>query len=332
MRRALRKINRAILGNLPLKIASLILGFLLWTTLLIMPEVKVSYTVPLEIRNIPQNLELVYQSTNNVTINIKGRQVQLSTISPDTIEDVYIDLTKISDPGTYTMFISKEKIKLPQGVEIVSIFPRAVEVTLEAIVSKVVPTKPIIKGKPAEGFILGDVKPLIEEIKIFGPQSVLKDVDKLPTDPIDISGYANSFIINASLKPPNEYVHLGEVRQVIVEVSIEEMRIERILSPVVISTEPGIKTEPSTVSITIEGPKSAVDRLNALDFKVILYTDDLEPGVYELEPHIEGIPPNINVKSLEPPFIKVTIMQPTPSQVKGLIHPTDEVVEKEDVQ
>jgi len=59
-----------------------------------------------------------------------------------------------------------------------------------------------------------------------------------------------------------------------------------------------------------------LDILQPGDFRAVVDLTDVEPGLYTLEPHVEILPENVQVDSILPASVEVTILiasTPTPS-------------------
>ncbi|MEK6583700.1 MAG: hypothetical protein AABY66_02485, partial [Nitrospirota bacterium] len=78
-------IKDLVFENLSLKIASLFFAGILWfyiTPISIRDSVEVNYVLPLELKNIPENIMVVGKFDDRINVRLKGRQNILRDIAP----------------------------------------------------------------------------------------------------------------------------------------------------------------------------------------------------------------------------------------------------------
>lgn len=89
---------------------------------------------------------------------------------------------------------------LPYDVTLESVEPRRPWVILRLIVTRKLPVKVMIQGKPAKGYeLVGKPLPEPTEVSVRGPKDVLEDVYSIQTEPVDIEGRSSSFSSDYSL-------------------------------------------------------------------------------------------------------------------------------------
>jgi YbbR domain-containing protein len=158
---------------------------------------EIALDVPLELRDIPPRLELMNHSIKVVSLNIKGQERIIRNLMPSDIR-VSIDLSKAKKgEGTYS--INKDNIQLPPGVTVTKISTPDVKVLLEESITKTVQVKPIIVGTPGSGFYIKSISALPLAVEIEGARSEVKKVDKIKTEPLDITGFKETFTQDVKL-------------------------------------------------------------------------------------------------------------------------------------
>jgi len=173
--------------NLGLKIAAILLSIVLWFFVTSRGQSEISIDVPLELKNMPQGLELVNHGTKTVNLNIKGQERFIKNVSASNVR-VSLDLGK-AKRGEGTYYINREDIKLPRSITVTNINPPSVRVTTEETSSKAVRVVPVIVGEPQKGFYLKSAGVLPEIIVIEGVRSEIAKVSALKTEPLDITGF-----------------------------------------------------------------------------------------------------------------------------------------------
>lgn len=196
------------LRNWGLKLFSFLTALLLWLTLI--PEGKMytikTVTVPLELYNIPPNVELVDKVQPMLNVIIRAPNRLATQISAANVHAV-MDLSKASvDQKQYP--VNRNMISIPQGAEIDEIYPRQVDIELERAKEIVMPIEVNLIGKLQEGFVLKLVEVVPAQVLVRGPESKVQDTAKVRTTPIDISLLTQSAEIEADLILPNPDIEL----------------------------------------------------------------------------------------------------------------------------
>ncbi len=179
--------KKFLVENLGLKIAAILLSIVLWFFVTSRGQSEISIDVPLELKNMPQGLELVNHMTKTVNLNIKGQERFIKNVSASNVR-VSLDLSK-AKRGEGTYYINREDIKLPRSITVTNINPPSVKVTTEETVSKAVKVVPVIIGEPQKGFYLKSAGVLPDTIVIEGVRSEIAKVSVLKTEPLDITGF-----------------------------------------------------------------------------------------------------------------------------------------------
>lgn len=179
--------KKFFIENLGLKIAAILLSIVLWFFVTSRGQSEISIDVPLELKNMPQGLELVNHGTKTVNLNIKGQERFIKNVSASNVR-VSLDLSK-AKRGEGTYYINREDIKLPRSITVTNISPPSVRVTTEETAAKTVRVVPVIVGEPRKGFYLKSAEVLPETIVIEGVRSEIAKVGALKTEPLDIAGF-----------------------------------------------------------------------------------------------------------------------------------------------
>lgn len=117
-----------VLHNWHLKLVALLTSFLLWATYTSEPFVEVSYTVPLEFRNIPSQLDVSTDVPTQVQVRVRGRSAVLRRLSPADLA-ITVDLAH-DTAGEMLVGITPRDMTLPLGAEVVRITPSEIHVRL----------------------------------------------------------------------------------------------------------------------------------------------------------------------------------------------------------
>ena len=121
-------LKQLALHNWWLKLVSLGLAYVLWVVVTQAPPVEVGLTVPLELRNLPANLQVAGEIPTRVHVQVRGPEGQLRMLEPEEVA-VAVDLSGLA-AGNHSFRLEAANVELPPGVEVVRIIPDEVRLEL----------------------------------------------------------------------------------------------------------------------------------------------------------------------------------------------------------
>ena len=142
-----RVLRRIASQNLGLKILALVLAVAAWWFVTGESKVLVSFTVPLEIRNVPKGLTMTNQPAREVEVRLSGPSSLLSGLRPSEIS-AGVDLTA-ARAGRQFFTMDDRVVKIPPGIKVQRIFPSSIEVILDRTERRVIPVSVRIGGGAA---------------------------------------------------------------------------------------------------------------------------------------------------------------------------------------
>src|SRR5271169_5678325 len=119
--------QRAVLHNLGLKLIAIALAVGLWLALARDPVAEVAIEVPVEIHNLPQDLEISSEIVPKAQIRLRGPERAIHELQSS---DVYatIEFNGVR-PGERTFDLTAQQIHEPAGLEVVQIVPSQFHLT-----------------------------------------------------------------------------------------------------------------------------------------------------------------------------------------------------------
>jgi uncharacterized protein (TIGR00159 family) len=161
---------------------SLMLALICWSTLTAGrgEQLEKIVTVPIEYTATPASLLLVGDKDKEVRLHLAGTRSDLDAIDPSALR-ARIDLSNVA-AGKQTFVITSQNIRLPGKVELLDVEPPSIDLTLAALIEKVVPIKPQLVGKLPRGIRIETVAVKPESIKVLAPpgQNQLNQVMTTP--------------------------------------------------------------------------------------------------------------------------------------------------------
>jgi len=148
-------LHRYVLPNLGLKLISLALAVGLWLAVAREPIAEVAVDVPIEFRDLPQNLEISSESIPKAQIRLRGPEREVHRLEP---ADVYaeIELEGLK-PGERSFDLTSRQIHKPTGLQVVQVVPSEIHLSFDVRLTRDVPVQPRVVGTFAEGYQISKV-------------------------------------------------------------------------------------------------------------------------------------------------------------------------------
>lgn len=188
--------------NLVAKLFSILMAALLWVAVVDEQELIETVTVPVEYRNLGNDLDLSPDAPSRIQLQVRGPRGRLNDVSPDKT-NIVLDLAGMNEPSARTFTIQAESINLPPAVTLVRAMPSQLRVTLERRVYKDLPVVVNYEDRElASRIISTQIEPPL--VRVVGPQSRVDRTNLLSTEPINLKqlGDAQSVRVNVLLTDP----------------------------------------------------------------------------------------------------------------------------------
>lgn len=144
---------------------------------------------------------------------------------------------------------------------------------------KTVPVEAAVTGDPKPGSVLASLAASPSFVEIEGPEAALDAIDKVETETIDLTGFAQDRSMIVPLRPlPQKDVQIIGESSVTVSVVLRPRTSIKLFSqvPVTIkgkSVYPGWTISPETVDVKLEGPAGVMDSLAPEHIPLSVYVD-----------------------------------------------------------
>ena len=296
---------RRLLDNLPLKLTSLGLALMLWFAIAGEKTSEVGLSVPVELQNVPLDMELTGEPVNTLDVRLRGSRSIIQQLGPGQVS-AEIDLIDALE-GEQIEHLTESSIRAPVGLQVVKITPAILTLHLERTLQKTVPIHPRLIGKPTPGFEVADTQCSPPEVLIAGPKSRVRDIESAFTEPVSIDRAQSTVVarVNVGLEDPILRIH--ENPRVRVTVYVREAHEKRAFDALAVTVRgEGASVTPPAVRVTLTGPASLVSRL--VEDQVRPYVelpDDTPEAVLPIGVEIAPGFPGITVHQIEPTEVRV---------------------------
>ncbi len=199
--------KKKLTANIPLKLFSVFLGFLVWLIVANIdnPVISRSFVV--------SSIELVNEAyindtglvclrdgtQNTVRVTVTG---QSSSVKKLTVDDVHVtaDLQQAVSLATDPVMIPLTASVTGFGASSISVYPQNLSVTLEDKVTSEFMISVVNSGdsKPGRGYEIGAQTASPEKVRITGPKSLIQKIDKV-TASVNVNGITSDTTEDASL-------------------------------------------------------------------------------------------------------------------------------------
>ena len=167
-------------------------------------------------------------------------------------------------------------------------------------------------GEPAPGYRLLSVTADPPSVLVEGRPALVNRLTSVTTEAIDINGLTQTFEQTAVLDLPEG---ISVDPELLVTVRIEVEPILTTSTFIRIPERRGLRSgfeatmEPSQVRVVVFGPLPVLDALAESDVRVIVDLFGLEEGTYSIEPDVIVPDRGIEVRSVQPTAVSVTIAE-----------------------
>jgi len=207
--------------NWAIKLVSLALSLTLWFYVTSKGKTEMTLTVPLELRNIPQNMAVVGDVAGSLEVRVQGQERALRdiTLGKKLIGIIDLSMAKV---GENSVPLSPDDIRRPSGMTITHMSLSEVKIKLEPLIRKTFRLRPVLHGFPANGYRLMKITVVPPKVTVEGPASVVKTLDGLKTMPIDIQGADGNMSVDGKIDYQGQALKLLE-KNIEVRITIERV-------------------------------------------------------------------------------------------------------------
>jgi YbbR domain-containing protein len=261
--------TRGLFDNLPLKVISVALALLLWFVIGEKTSER-GLSVPVELQNVPRDLELVGEPTNVVDVRVRAAPSVIQRLTPGDVS-ARIDLSGVRE-GEHIVHLTSDDIRVPFGVRVVKITPSIITMGFERTMQKTVPIRPRLLGRPALGYEVAEVGAEPGEVRVAGPKSRVQEMESAYTEPVSVESAGSTVVETVNLGLDDPVLRIQGSPRVRVTARIREVQETRTFDGVEVEVRGGaFAVQPARVRVVLGGPASALARVKPA--QVLAYVD-----------------------------------------------------------
>lgn len=204
--------------NWRLKLLALGCAMILWFFVMGERRLEVAYSVPVELKNVPQGMVVTNDLPKSIDIRLSGPRALLSDLNEKDVR-ISIDLLGLK-PGVSTFSRLDDHLHLPGGIQATRISPSFVDVKLERIIDKVVPLRPRLSGELPRGSHLVAVDILPERVVVQGAESEIAGISEVMTERIELAEIKGDTELSVPLDYRGKYSQVKEIKNASVSLQV----------------------------------------------------------------------------------------------------------------
>ncbi|MDD5434743.1 MAG: CdaR family protein [Nitrospira sp.] len=212
-----------LINNLFLKVISLFFAVTIWfyiTPIISKDTIEINYAIPLQLKNIPENIMISGKVDDHISVRFKGRQNAIKELDMGQV-NVSIDLSNGREGGrVYTL--DRSNINIPSNIDVVRIDPKIIKIDMVRVIKKNLKVKVEIAGMPAKGYRVKRVFVRPSEVAVEGPESELGSLYLLEGLSLDVTGRRSSFSKEVKINIPQRNVRIIGNDIILIDVEVEK--------------------------------------------------------------------------------------------------------------
>jgi len=300
---AIKKLGQSIAF---LRLASIITGFTLWFYVLNSEPVRVERDFPLKLL-LPEGQVIANEWPQNVKIQLKGARVFLETVQPNGLEVV---AEVASAPRRQSLRLTPSMVPLPFGVEVVSIIPDTIPVSLVKESAKTLKVRAVVTGDtgPDVAFDVEKIEP--STLKVTGPWNILKDMRDIPTVTLNLSELdATKGSVKVAVRELDPRLHLDGSTEVEMHYKVKPKKANLTLKNIPVrflSTSTRINSKVKEVALDVLVPEQSEGLLTKDKVQVIADVPEGKRGQVQVDLRAV-LPEGVHLLQIHPASINITV-------------------------
>jgi YbbR domain-containing protein len=238
---------------------------------------------------LPEGVEIGNDPLDEVDVTLEGSQGKLAELNARNLV-ARADVTDLR-PGDRVARLSDKNVlmDLPDGVRIVELNPRSITLHLETVVERDVAVEARFEGSPPDGFKQGAVQVAPASVRVRGPESHVRAVERAYTETISLAGQRETLTLPQVAVDIQDHKVTPLDATVSVRVEIGEEQSERRFANVPVRSSSGESVTPAAATVTLRGPRSVVEALRPEDVRLFVeLVDDKPATLLSLPPSVQG--------------------------------------------
>ena len=185
------------------KVIAVVLACFLWVIFGYQREtVRRDFVVPVQYLNAPVEWVLEEPKVMEAKVMLTGPAQAFQLLHPESLK-ISLDLKQLR-PGSQEITLTRDMVKLPSNLTVVSITPERIRITASRLLPLTVPIEVLTENKPPPGITVQTITVVPIEVKVLIPRRLRGKRIRVLTEPIDLSLLDVQKIFTPALRYPPE--------------------------------------------------------------------------------------------------------------------------------
>ncbi len=188
--------------NLWWKLFALLIAVLLWIGVANEPELSTFVSVPVEYKDLPDNLELSSNVVERVELELRGPSGELRNFSSSKTA-VVLNMADVN-AGQRTFSIGDGHVQLPRGIRLIRAIPSELRFEFERRITRTIPVEVRFREDPHSRYAVASYEVNPPTLTIEGPENRVRRVQAAVTDLVDLGAAAETaeYHVNTFIQDP----------------------------------------------------------------------------------------------------------------------------------
>jgi len=302
----MRKLFDFFRQNIKAILTSFFLAFLLWLVITTNKEYKTRVVLPFSISRLAENKVLLNPVPDKIILEVSGKGRALLALKFYSTR-IDLELPEIEKSTTIdlTDYLNRFDVARELGVSISSIIePKKIDLRVDHYAEAYKPVRVQSHIEAAPGYIVMEVKPLQDTVKVSGPHTLIERLNYVETQPVHKKEVKYPFRETMPLLDPRPGIIRIFPEKVLIDFKIEQI-VERTIFNVpiqIVGVPANLQATPvpPNVSLRVKGGESLITALSADAITVYFdYSKHFESGTMNYSLQIET-PPNVTWTHVSP--------------------------------
>ena len=258
-------------------------SFSFWLLQVLNDDYEKEYTVPLRMKNVPENVVLTSELSSNMKITVKDRGTVLVNYSwGQRLLPVNLDFMEYSDKGSHVripaMTLAKKiTAQLNQSTKLLSVKPDTLEFIYTKGAGKVVPVRMQGTITPERQYYVSDTIFSPDSVKVYAPKAILDTISGAYTQPLNLEGVSDMVNQGLAFVPVKGVRFIPDSVDMALKVDVfAEKTVDVPVMGINFPHDKVLRTFPSKVKVTLQIGLSRFMEVGPEDFLVVVDYNDLQ--------------------------------------------------------
>ena len=288
-------LRSAFTQDLWLKTVALGFALAFWGSVQLSTDVSESVSLRVSFRA-PEGQMVVGDKFFRVQVSVTGSLGAMEQYRRRRDGDVVYIPTDSFGLGNSTIYLNRDLLGLPKSLRVEAIRPSVVRVKVARRITRQVPVRAQIQGKPSAGLTVKRWEVLPDQVTVDGPEEEVSALKEVLAGPISVDEEVGNVVRTAKLRTGVLGVQVVDLHEAEVRVEIAAPLLDRAVEGVqVVVKSETFAAQPAEVSLRLKGPLDTLDRLEAADLRAVLDAEKLADASVgdELRVRLEGLPQGV---------------------------------------